>query len=64
MRFPARCSILLGLLALGSACASAKPGSMAPSDAYADAYDSAKMAAAPATEGMPVATPSAPPPQG
>lgn len=55
MRFPARCSILLGLLALGSACASAKPGSMAPSDAYADGYDSAMPAAdmAAAPEAMP-----------
>lgn len=54
MRLPARCSILLGLLALGSACASAKPGSMAPSDAYADSYAPAvpitDMAAAPASE--------------
>jgi hypothetical protein len=39
MRLPARCSILLGLLALGSACA-AKAGvaSRASMDAYADTY--------------------------
>lgn len=62
MRIPARCSILLGLLALGSACASAKPGSMAPADAYADPYAGAMpatdMAAAAAPEAMPVAMPS------
>lgn len=62
MRLPARCSILLGLLALGSACASAKSGSMAPSDAYADSYagagPAADMAAAAAPEAMAVAMPS------
>lgn len=62
MRLPARCSILLGLLALGSACASAKPGSMAPADAYADPYAGAvpatDMAAAAAPEAMPGVMPS------
>jgi hypothetical protein len=40
MRFPARCSFLLGLLALGMACAPARPGMAreASMDAYADAY--------------------------
>jgi hypothetical protein len=47
MRFPARCSILLGLLALGQGCASAKPGvaSEAPMDAYAGYADKAAEAA-------------------
>jgi hypothetical protein len=66
MRLPARCSILLGFLALGSACASSKPGM--PSDAamHADAYTDvyggpmagADMEAAKAAEAMPGAVPT------
>lgn len=60
MRFPARCSFLLGLLALGMACAPARPGvaSEAPMDAYADAY-AGPMGAEAEREAMPAAMPTA-----
>lgn len=66
MRFPASCSILLGLLALSSACAS-KPGMASEAsrsmDAYAD-YDQGAAEAAPGEDMMPmtpmVTTPGVP----
>ncbi len=61
MRIPARCSFLLGLLALGSACAPVRPGmaSDAVSDAYSERYADAMPAdAAPAAEAMPGSMPA------
>jgi hypothetical protein len=55
MRFPARCSILLGLLALGQGCASAKPGmaSEAPMPGDYGGYADAAAERAPGPEAAP-----------